>query len=144
MFFRGKSAEAIWALDPPDGLSEQEQVRFIDLQANAVEKARRASEREVRWKLEDEARKIHKDDDDFVDLNLAAAGPSSLINPDIKLLPPPAEPAIPFAIPEGSADVLLEKQIGSCAGLIEHVARTSRAMIARSMPAPILWSASAR
>jgi hypothetical protein len=121
LFFRGRSAEAISALAPPDGLSEQEQLRFIDLQANAAEKARRAAERELQWKREDEARKIRKDD--FADLNLAAARANPFINPDIKLLPPPAEPAIPFAIPEGSADVLLEKQIGSCAGLIEHVAR---------------------
>ncbi|MFL6690018.1 MAG: hypothetical protein ACJ8IR_07530 [Alphaproteobacteria bacterium] len=123
LFFRGKSAEAISALDPPHGLSEQEQLRFIDLQANAGEKARRAAERELQWKREEEARKIRKDDDNLVDLNLAAARANPFINPDIKLLPPPAEPALPFTIPEGSADVLLEKQIGSCAGLIEHVAR---------------------
>jgi hypothetical protein len=37
-------------------------------------------------------------------------------------LPAVPESPIPFVIPDGTADALLEKQIASCAGLIQHIA----------------------
>jgi hypothetical protein len=117
--FEGQDERGILAVRLPPNLSDAQCFRFRSLQEEAAREARRAKEQALLQKA------------------LAEVGAAARLNPiadtapaselaEVQPLPSreaaPAEPRIPFRIPDGRTDVLLDKQIASCAGIIEHLA----------------------
>lgn len=117
--FEGKDEQGIFDLPLPEGLSDEDCFRFRSLQQEAMAAARESAQRTRENAVLQRA-----------EVELAAAGQLQVqtVAEDCGRQPeggrqivPPA-PLLPFAIPYGSTDKLLDKQIASCAGIIEHLA----------------------
>lgn len=114
--FEGMTEEEILAAPLPSRLSDEQCFRFRALQEKAAKAARESAEQA----------ELHR--------ALAEVTATTKLQPqpeagDANCAPPDAggrlvlrDPPLPFAIPEGKTDVLLDKQIASCAGIIEHLA----------------------
>jgi hypothetical protein len=117
--FEGKDASEIWGVALPPNLSNAQCDRFRSLQAEAARKARSSKGHALLQKA------------------VAEVGVAARPNPIAETTPAyelaeaepvpgrqvaPAEPRIPLKIPNARTDVLLDKQIASCAGIIEHLA----------------------
>jgi len=89
----------------PDGLSPAEQAKFERAVYAASDAALAAELQAGRRALEELA-------------NLAAQSVAEVPEP----MTEPASPRPPLVIPEGNTDVLLDRQIACCAGLIERMA----------------------
>jgi len=133
--FVGKSEREIWAVPMPEGLSTADKNRFQDAKQNAAFAARRRAERQALQALAVEVAKTRgfdgkNDADDTEPVSSVLPSPTGGPEPSPKDSTPPAQ--IPLVIPNGNTDVLLDKQIAACAGLIEHmthyIARTDSAI----------------
>ena len=99
--FKDKTGDELIALKPPPGLSEDDEVRFRIATGYA------ALQRKANGLDREEAPPPQKTRDEEI--------------------PPvserrPKNPLPPLTIPEGSTDVLLDRQIATCVGLIDHLA----------------------
>jgi hypothetical protein len=104
--FDGKTHEEILKIPQPPSLSPMDRTRFeraVYAAAAAVTAAELKADKERRA-LEELARR--------------AAEPVAEATAPVT---PPAPPFPPLVIPAAGTDVLLERQIASCAGLIEHI-----------------------
>jgi len=114
--FQGKTEADILTTPLPQGISDEEAFRFRALQQEQAETVRMSGEAAA------EAARVAKEQA----LLQEAARALALTEPPQpepgEIVALPAQPPIPFAIPDGKTDVLLEKQIASCAGIIEHLA----------------------
>jgi len=123
----------------PEGLSPRDKNRFQDAKQNAAFAARRRAERQALQALAVEVAKTRGfdgDEDDEEDADDPEAVSNVLPSPTGGPEPSPKDSTplsqIPLVIPNGNTDVLLDKQIAACAGLIEHmthyIARTDSAI----------------
>jgi hypothetical protein len=137
--FVGKSEREVWAVPMPEGLSTHDKNRFLDAKQNAAFAARGRAERQALEALAAEAAKTRgygddeEDEEDTDDTKAASnALPSPTGEPERSARDLTPLPQISLVIPNGSTDVLLDKQIAACAGLIEHmthyIARTDSAI----------------
>src|SRR5436305_90536 len=86
--------------------------RFRSLQQEAGARARNSAELELLKRAERQVALAARQPD-LVEPSESGPNPAVV---------EPEQPAISFAIPEGRTDVLLDRQIASCAGIIEHLA----------------------
>jgi len=117
--FEGQDERRILAVRLPPNLSDAQCFRFRSLQEEAARKARSSKEQALLRKALDEvgvAARLNPIAETAPASELAEAEPI----PSRQMAP--AEPRIPFRIPDARTDVLLDKQIASCAGIIEHLA----------------------
>jgi hypothetical protein len=105
--FEGKTRTEILKTPQPPGLSPMDSTRF-ERAVYAATSASLAAE----LKADKERRALEKLASLAAEPAAAAAEPMTA--------PAPSLP--PLVIPQASTDVLLERQIASCAGLIEHIA----------------------
>lgn len=101
--FEGKTHDEILATAQPDGLSPEDQARF-ERALYAASDAALAAELQAGRRAREELAHLAT--------QIAAAEPVTEAAP----------PFPPLVIPKASTDVLLERQIASCAGLIERMA----------------------
>ena len=111
--FEGMDEEEILTTPLPPNLSDEACFRFRSLQQEAGARARDSEELELMEKTQRQVAIA-------AGLQPGRAGASE--PPPGLTVVRPQQPAIPFAIPEGKTDALLERQIASCAGIIEHLA----------------------
>ena len=109
--FKGMGEEEILTTPLPPDLSDEACFRFRSLQQEAGARARDSEQLQLLKKAERQVAVAAR-------LQPEVAEPS---RPSPAVVQP-AQPPIPFAIPEGRTDVLLDRQIASCAGIIEHLA----------------------
>lgn len=114
--FKGKNEAEILTIRLPDGISDEEAFRFRDLQQEAARAERKSREEAA------EAARLAKEQSLLQQAARALALTEPLQPETEGMLAPPARPPIPFAIPDGKTDTLLDRQIASCAGIIEHLA----------------------
>ena len=117
--FEGKDASGIWGVALPPNLSNAQCDRFRSLQAEAARKARSSEGHALLQNAPDEvgvAARLNPIAETTPACELAEAEPV----PSGQIAS--AEPRIPLTIPTGKTDVLLDQQIASCAGIIEHLA----------------------
>jgi hypothetical protein len=115
--FQGQDERGILAVPLPPNLSDAQCFRFRSLQDEAARKAR--SSKALLQKAMAEvsvAARLNPISETAPARELAEAEPV----PSRQVAP--AEPRIPLKIPNAKTDVLLDKQIASCAGIIEHLA----------------------
>jgi hypothetical protein len=105
--FEGKTRTEILKTPQPPDLSSLDSTRF-ERAVYAAASASLAAE----LKADKERRALEE-------LASLAAQPAAAATEPVRA---PAPPLPPLVIPEASTDVLLERQIASCAGLIEHIA----------------------
>jgi len=114
--FEGKTEAEILTARLPEGISDEESFRFRDLQEEAGRKAREQALLQQAVKdLAGAERLQPRGGAGEETFEFGESGASCLALP--------GDSRIPFAIPEGKTDALLDRQIASCAGIIEHLAR---------------------
>jgi hypothetical protein len=113
--FEGKTEAEILTAKLPPGISDEEAFGYRALQEEAGRKSREQAL--LREALQEVSRAAA-----LQPYNPTAKGLVAETEPEAGALAVHPEARIPFAIPEGKTDVLLEKQIASCAGIIEHLA----------------------
>lgn len=114
--FQGKAEAEILTAPLPEGISDEDAFRFRALQELAGAEARRSKEDAA------EAARVSREQALLQQAARSLAVAQALQPEAEDTVAVPAQPQIPFAIPEGKTDALLEKQIASCAGIIEHLA----------------------
>jgi hypothetical protein len=117
--FEGQDESGILAVPLPPNLSDAQCFRFRSLQEEAAGKARSSKEQAHLQEAMAEvsvAARLNPIAETAPARELAEAEPI----PSRQVAP--AEPRLPFKIPNARTDVLLDKQIASCAGIIEHLA----------------------
>lgn len=122
--FEGKDLDEIEAVDPPAGLSGAELLAFGFAQSQAYRMREQANEKAEHERLSAERGKIaalitaRAGQTEHSAAETAGAFAERVENEPKRTRANP----IPFVIPQGKSDELLERQIASCAGIIDHLA----------------------
>lgn len=111
--FEGMNEEEILTTPLPPNLSDEACFRFRSLQQEMGARARDSEQLELLKKAERQVALAGKLQPELAEPSESGPNPAMV---------QPAQPPIPFAIPEGRTDALLDRQIASCAGIIEHLA----------------------